>query len=146
MKGDRLFGLVALMTALAYIASATQIQNSFLSDPVGPKAFPILIGCVALVAALFMIIRPEPNPEWPHLRTFGALILTLIVLLAYAVLLIPLGFLISTALTTAILSFQINQNIEKAVVTGGGLAVGLFAIFKYALGLGLVAFPSSVFG
>jgi len=57
MLGDRALGLVSLMVALAYIASATQIQTSFLQDPVGPKAFPILIGAVAAISSLFLIIR-----------------------------------------------------------------------------------------
>ena len=38
---DRLFGLVIIAVALGFIASAAQIQQSFLTDPVGPKTFPI---------------------------------------------------------------------------------------------------------
>lgn len=57
MASDRIFGLVALMVALAYVASATQIQTSFLSDPIGPKAFPILVGAVAAICSLVLIVR-----------------------------------------------------------------------------------------
>ena len=44
VKSDRIFGLVVLVVALAYIASATQIETSFLADPVGPKPFPSELG------------------------------------------------------------------------------------------------------
>ena len=144
MSSDRLFGLVVLMTALAYIASATQIQSSFLTDPVGPKAFPMLIGGVAALSALVMMIKPDPNPHWPAVRTFGALAVALIVLIGYAFALKPFGFLLPTAVTAAVLSYQISPRPVPALLTGVGLSVGLFVLFKYALKLGLVPFPKGL--
>ncbi len=145
MASDRLFGLVVLMTALAYIASATQIQTSFLQDPVGPKAFPMLVGAVAAISALVMIIKPDPNPQWPNLKTFGALLIALLVLVGYAYALKPFGFLLPTAVTAAILSYQISPRAVPAILTGLGLSIGLFVLFKYALKLGLVPFPKGIF-
>ena len=141
MASDRIFGLVALFVALAYMASATQIQTSFLSDPVGPKAFPILVGGVAALASLVLILRPDPDPDWPALATFGALLVAVIVLVGYAYALKPLGFLLPTALAAGILSYQISPQPRAAVLTGVGLSLGLFAIFKFALGLSLFALP-----
>ncbi len=146
MPSDRIFGLVVLMTALAYIASATQIQTSFLADPVGPKAFPILVGIIASISSLFLILRPDPDPDWPTRKTFGALLIAVIVLVVYAYLLKPLGFIIPTAITAAILSYQISPRPGPAVAAGAGLSVGLFVLFKFALGLGLVAFPKGLLG
>ena len=104
MASDRILGLVALFVALAYIASATQIQTSFLSDPVGPKSFPILVGVVAAICSLVLILKPDPDPDWPVLRTFGALLVAVVVLVAYAYALKPLGFLLPTALASAVLT------------------------------------------
>ena len=55
MASDRIFGLVAALVALAYIVSATSIQTSFLSDPVGPKVFPIAIGVIAMLCSLYLV-------------------------------------------------------------------------------------------
>ena len=145
MASDRLFGLVVLMTALAYIASATQIQTSFLQDPVGPKAFPMLVGAVAAISALVMIVKPDPSPQWPGVRTFGALFIALVVLVAYAYALKPFGFILPTAVTASILSYQISPRAIPAIFTGTGLSIGLFLLFKYALKLGLVPFPKGLF-
>ena len=142
MQSDRIFGLVVLMVALAFIASATQIQTSFLSDPVGAKAFPMIIGAVAAICGLFLIIRPDPDPEWPKARTFAALLVAIIVLVAYAFGLKPLGFIIPTAIAASILSYQISPRIGPALLAGTGLSLGLFVLFKFALDLGLVAFPA----
>ena len=146
MASDRIFGLVVTLVALAYAASATQIQTSFLTDPVGPKTFPILVGGVAALCGIIMVFRPDPDPEWPALRTLGALALAVGVLVAYAYALRPLGFLIPTAIAASILSYQISPRPIPAVLSGLGLSIGLFVIFRYALGLGLVAFSRGLTG
>lgn len=146
MTSDRIFGLVVLFVALAYIASATQIQTNFLADPVGPKAFPILVGAVAALSALVMILRPDPDPDWPVMRTWGSLAIAVLVLIGYAYALKPLGFILPTAVAASILSFQISPRPVAAVASGVGLSLGLFVLFRYALGLGLVPFPRGLFG
>lgn len=146
MASDRIFGLVVFFVALAYIAGATQIQTSFLSDPVGPKAFPILIGVVAVISALVLMVRPDPDPDWPAMRTFGALSVAVIVLVSYALLLKPLGFILPTAFAAAVLSYQISPNVRPALMSGAGLSIGLFILFRYAFGLGLVPFPKGLIG
>ncbi len=146
MASDRIFGLVATLLALAFIAGATQVQTSFLSDPVGPKMFPILIGIVGAISGMFMVLRPDPEPDWPGLRTFGALAIAVIVLVVYAFALKPLGFLLPTCLAAGLLSYQISPRPRMAALAGIGLSFGLFIIFKYALGLGLVALPKGLIG
>lgn len=146
MTSDRIFGTVVTLVALAYIASATQIQTSFLSDPVGPKTFPMLIGAVAAICGIIVVLRPDEDPEWPALQTLGALVLSVIVLVCYAYALKPLGFLLPTAVTAAILSYQISPRPMPAALAGLGLSLGLFAIFKFALGLSLFALPAAFHG
>ncbi|WP_343080435.1 tripartite tricarboxylate transporter TctB family protein [Ostreiculturibacter nitratireducens] len=146
MTSDRIFGLVVIAVALAYIAGAFQIQTSFLSDPIGSKTFPLLIGGVAALSALVIVIRPDPDPEWPGMSTFLHLGIALAVLIAYAYALKPLGFLLPTALAAAILSYQITPRPVAAAVTGVGLSVGLFILFRYGLELGLFALPRSLHG
>jgi len=146
MASDRIFGLVVLGVALAYIASALQIQASFLSDPVGPKVFPLVIGGVAVLASLVLLLRPDENPEWPHGATWLHLVIALVVLVAYAYALRPLGFLLPTAVAAGVISYQISPQTRTAALAGVGLSAGLFVIFKYALGLGLVALPRALMG
>jgi putative tricarboxylic transport membrane protein len=146
MASDRIFGRVVTFVALAYIASATQIQTSFMADPVGSKTFPIMIGAVAAICGVVLMIKPDPEPEWPAARTFLALGFTVIVLVGYAYALKPMGFVIPTAIAAGVLSYQISSRPGAAAIAGVGLSVGLFVIFKYALGLGLVPFPKGWMG
>jgi putative tricarboxylic transport membrane protein len=146
MASDRIFGLVSLFVALAYFASATQIQTSFLADPVGPKAFPIMIASVAALCSLYMIVKPDADPDWPAGRTWIALLVAVIVLVGYAYALKPLDFLVPTAIAAGILSYQISPRPGAAAIAGFGLSIGLFVLFRYALGLGLVPFPKGLLG
>lgn len=144
MISDRIFGLVVLIVAAGYVLAATQIQTSFLADPVGPRMFPYLVGGAAAACGLVVLIKPDPDPTWPGLRTFGALIFSVIVLVAYAYSLKPLGFLIPTALAAGIISFQIHPRVATAAAAGIGLSVGLYVLFKFGLGLEtLKAVPKS---
>ena len=138
---DRVFALVIILVALAYIASAIQLQTSFLSDPVGTKTFPILVGSVAVLCGGVIFFRPAEEPQWPGLRTLMSLGFSLLVLIAFALSLKPAGFLIPTAIAAGLLSYQIKPSPVVSAVIGVGLSVGLFVIFKYLLGLGLQPFP-----
>ncbi len=142
MKSDRIFGLIIVVVALAYIASATQIQTSFLADPVGPKTFPFLVGLVLAVCGLVVALRPDE--EQVRVRSIGKLALAMVVLLGYAYTLRPLGFLIPTAVASGIVSYQISPRVTPALLTGVGLSVGLFLLFKFVLGLGLFALPRAL--
>ncbi len=145
MNSDRLFGVVVILGALAYAAGALQIQTSFMSDPVGSKTFPLVLAGVAVICGLIMIFRPEADPDWPGLATLGSLAISVIVMVGYAYAIKPLGFMLPTALCAAILSFQISPRAVPSALTGVGLSVGLFIVFKFALGLGLQPFPKGWF-
>jgi putative tricarboxylic transport membrane protein len=143
---DRLTGLFIIVVALAFFAGATQLEAPFFADPLGPKAFPMMIASVALIAGMVMVMRPDEPPEWPELATIARLILATIILVFYAYSLKLLGFLLSTAAAAAALSYQINPNAMRSILTGLALSIGLFFIFKFALGLSLFAFPRGLIG
>ncbi|RUS59426.1 tripartite tricarboxylate transporter TctB family protein [Pseudorhodobacter sp. E13] len=146
MRGDRIFGLVMIVVALGYILSATTIRSSFMSDPVGPRIFPYLVGVVTILCALVMVLKPDPDVEWPIGKTLLNLGVALAILFGYAVLVKPLGFILPTIIVSGILSYQINPQPKLAALTGLGLGLGLFVLFKFILGLGLKGLPPALMG
>jgi putative tricarboxylic transport membrane protein len=146
MRGDRIFGLLMMVLALGYILSATTVRSSFMSDPVGPRVFPYMIGGVTILCALMMVLRPDPDADWPMGKTFLNLCLALVALIAYALMIKPLGFIIPTIVVSGILSYQINPRPRLAALTGVGLGIGLFVLFKFILGLGLRGLPPVLMG
>jgi putative tricarboxylic transport membrane protein len=143
---DRITGLIVAVLALAFAAGASQLEEPFFADPLGPKAFPLLISAVAFLAGATMVMRPDAEPAWPGLATLMRLAVATVILVAYAYALKPLGFLVPTAIASAALSYQIRPRSVQSLFIGLALAGGLFVIFKYALGLGLFALPRWLIG
>lgn len=135
-----------IVVALGYILSATQIQTSFISDPVGPRIFPYMIAGVVILCSLVMILRPDPEAHWPAPAMVLKLGVSLAILVGYAYTIRPLGFILPTVVASAGLSYLISPRPLPAALAGLGLGVGLFVLFKMVLGLGLVAFPRALTG
>ncbi len=144
--GDRIFGLFAIVLAGIYIYTATQIQVSFLSDPVGSKTFPIIIGVVAILCGLVMVLRPDDDGDWPEMGVLAKLAVAVLALLLYAYALKPWGFVGPTFVVAGLLSYQISPRPVAALLTGAGLAIGLYVLFHYALGLTNVKFGPESWG
>ncbi len=138
---DRIIGLIVVVLALAFFAGASQLDEPFFADPLGPKAFPILISTVSAVAGIMLVLRPDAEPAWAGLSTFVRLFIAALILVFYAYTLKPLGFLLPTALAAGALSYQISPRAISAGIIGISLSVVLFIVFKFALGLGLLALP-----
>jgi putative tricarboxylic transport membrane protein len=146
MASDRILGLVLLVVAAGYTFAATQVQTSFLIDPVGPKTVPVLVGTLVMVCAALMILKPEPDPDWPEAQGFLRLGAATAVLVGYALSLKEFGFLIPTALASGVLAWQISPKTGWAAVTGLALSAGLYLLFRYGLGLGLRPWPGGLPG
>lgn len=146
MTGDRIFGGVMMVLALGYILSATGIQTSFMTDPVGPRVFPYMVAAVVMICALAMMLRPDPDANWPGITMLGKLALATVVLIAYAYTIRPLGFILPTTVAAGIISYMISPRAVPAAMAGAGLGVGLYVLFKTILGLGLHALPSALMG
>ena len=142
---DRLFGFATAILALAFFASAYQLESPFFADPVGPKTFPYLIASIAFISGAVMILFPDQNPKWPNFATLLKLIFAVTILAAYALCLKPMGFLVPTAVTASILSYQIYPRLSTSTITGILLSICLFIIFKYFLGLSLFPLPRGLF-
>ena len=140
MTSDRLLGLGTIAIALAYIASASQTQIGFLSDPVGSRTFPYIVGGIAAFCGVYFVLRPDQDPSWPDLRTFMRIGLALVVMYVFTQALKPFGFLIPAAVASAALSYLISPRPGPAIVAGIALSLVLFAVFNFGLGLSLSPF------
>jgi putative tricarboxylic transport membrane protein len=138
---DRILGACALLLGLFYIWQATLIQKSFLSDPVGPKAFPIIIGIVVVISSAIFILRPDPEPEWPALGRLAEIAFAVAVMVAYALALPEAGFVLSTSVAATLLAWRLGAHPVAAVIAGVAIAVGIYVVFHLVLGLSLARGP-----
>lgn len=140
MKADRIFGLSVIFIATFYLFHASLIPMGFLSDPVGSRTFPYIIGGVSLLCGILIMIFPDTITDWPEIKVYGKIGVALLVMYLFAHTLRPYGFIIPSAIVAIVLSYLISPDLKKAIVTGVGLSIGLFLVLNYGLGLGLFAF------
>ena len=146
MAADRIFGLFMMILALGYILSASNIQTSFMSDPVGPRLFPYLVAGVVIICSLSLVLKPDQNADWPRGQMLMKLAMATVLLLAYGMAIRPLGFILPTIVVSGILSYMIHPRAMTAALSGVGLGVGLYVLFKVILGLGLQGLPRALLG
>ena len=138
---DRIFGVFGVLLAIGYAFAALAIQESFLSDAVGPKAFPLIIAAVLGLSSAVIALRPDPEPVWPPLARMAEIAAAVVVMVLYAELLPVAGFVIATAFAAAYLSWRLGSSVVGSVLTGVGTSVGIYAVFHLALGLSLARGP-----
>jgi putative tricarboxylic transport membrane protein len=138
---DRLFGLAAVMLAGLMAWGASVIEESFIQDPLGPKAFPVVIAVVLAVTGIFMLLKPDDEPEWPVRAKFLRIVWSVAVMVLYAELLPVVGFVVTTAAAAAFLSWQLGSTIRQAAAGGALISGGIYVVFHLVLGLSLARGP-----
>lgn len=138
---DRILGGFGLALAAFYIWAALLIPDSFMSDAVGPRTFPILIGIITIICSIVFILKPDVEPHWPAFSDLAELALATVVMLAYAMFLPKVGFLIATSVATAYLTWRLGSRPLSSIIIGISTAIGIFVVFKLILGLQLAEGP-----
>ncbi|SHE32227.1 putative tricarboxylic transport membrane protein [Ruegeria intermedia] len=138
---DRIFGVVGLLLAVGFAISALAIEESFLSDAVGPKAFPLIIAAILGLSSAIIALRPDAEPEWPALGRLVEVGAAVVVLILYAELLPVAGFVIATAFAATYLAWRLGSGPIECILVGIGTSLGIYVIFHLVLGLSLAKGP-----
>ena len=138
---DRITGLLIAALAVWYGWTASGFEEGF-GDPVGPSAFPEMLAVPMGVFALFLVVKPDPEPNWPHGRPLLRQLGMVATLIAYPLVLEPLGFPIATALGGIVMSLLLGGPRRGSAISAVAVALGLFVTFDTVLGLHLPLLPS----
>lgn len=140
MIGDRLFGILMLLLAVAYGWEASQFPEPFGgAEVVGPETFPLMLSVILGLSSVYLIVRPDPDQPWPGTKILLDLAFVLVVLMVFAALLAPLGFVPATILMVSVLSWRMGARPLPALWTGVGSALVVYVLFNFVLELHLPA-------
>ncbi|MEX2502454.1 MAG: tripartite tricarboxylate transporter TctB family protein [Trueperaceae bacterium] len=132
---DRVAAAVLIALSLGFIWMATNIQASAFNDPLGPKWVPILVGIFLIGACLALLVRPLTTVNWPDGTTWTRLALCLAGFVAYAYLLVPIGFIVATTLAYTLFALLFRGRPIPALIAGVVFSVGSYLLFSVALDL-----------
>ncbi|WP_108661910.1 tripartite tricarboxylate transporter TctB family protein [Acuticoccus kandeliae] len=138
---DRIVGLFFLALSIWYGVTAGNYEAGF-GDPLGPAAFPQMLSVPAALLSLGLILRPDPDPSWSRGMVLLRQGTTLVILIAYALLLEPFGFPIATFIAVVFLAKLLGTSWLKAGAAALIMSPLLFILFDVLLGLPLPLSPS----
>jgi putative tricarboxylic transport membrane protein len=130
---DRIFSALWLVFCAAVAWLAWKIDAPFSYEPIGPRAFPLLLAGIMAASSAWILFKPDREPDWPRgaARVKAAVLVG--AFLGYAFLFEWLGFPLATALVTVAVG-RLFDGSWKAVAAGGaGLGVGLWYFFDRLL-------------
>ncbi|MGQ7958476.1 tripartite tricarboxylate transporter TctB family protein [Pseudomonas sp. SP16.1] len=129
----RLFSAIWLLLCAWLAVIAWGFQAPFAYDPVGPRAYPLLLLALMGAGSLWLIIKPgmlEQRLNMPAALRSGLCVLAL---LAYALTFEPLGFVISTALATFVLGLLFTGRPVPCAISAVLMGVLLYVLFDLLL-------------
>lgn len=133
---DRVFGVFLLLLGLYVIYGGLAIEVPFSYDPLGPKAFPVVLGVLLSGLSLFIIAKPEKS-HFPEGKTRLNTIFIVILLVMYSLSFNYLGFLLSTALLVFFISKIFQGTTKQALASAIGVSLSVYVLFGILLEVAL---------
>ncbi|MDB6050492.1 MAG: hypothetical protein JWR17_3238 [Pseudomonas sp.] len=135
---QRIFASVLLLACIGLALMAWPYQAAFSYEPVGPRAFPLLMLGLMMLGLLYLLIRPtaivhtdeDPQLDRPTLIKIG---LCTLLLLVFAGLFEPLGFILSSILIGIPMARLYGGRWMPSVVIVTLMSVGLYVLFDKAM-------------
>jgi len=126
MLYDRIFAGALLVLSGLIAWTAYHFDVPFQYEPLGPKAFPIILSVVLAICSVRLILKPDANAWLPNKEILIKIVCGLVVMVAYALLFEEAGFIVATTIVGSIFSWLFGEKPLKA--------------FLYALALSLVSY------
>jgi putative tricarboxylic transport membrane protein len=139
---DRIFaGALLLLTLLYGFLAFFVLKAPIQYDPLGPEAWPRLLTVIMLVCTIVLILRPMVEHFDVNTATWQRLGLILALLVGYALLFEPLGFILATTLFATMTSRLLGSLWKGAVIFGLAVGLGGYLLCAGLLDLNLPAGP-----
>ncbi|MFJ7313141.1 tripartite tricarboxylate transporter TctB family protein [Pseudomonas sp. NPDC098747] len=131
---QRIFASVLLLACIGLALMAWPYQAAFSYEPVGPRAFPLLMLSLMGAALLYMVFRPAPiihTEDEPPLdrQTLTKISICVLLLLVFAGLFEPLGFILSSMLIGIPMARLYGGRWMPSIVVTTLMAIGLYLLF-----------------
>ncbi len=134
----RCFLAAVLLACLLLAVAAIGYQAPFSYEPVGPRAYPLLLLALIAAGTAYLIARPGPAADVAEgeeldghvLRKIG---LCVALFVAFAAGYEPVGFPVASFVFAVLLCRLYGGSWRAGVVTGIGLSLGLYWLFDRVL-------------
>ena len=131
---QRLFALTLLAACAALAVMAWPYQAAFSYEPVGPRAYPLLMLGLMSLGLLYLAFRPTPivrGDDEPELdrETLTKISLCVGLLLVFAATFESLGFILSSILIGVPMARLYGGRWRHSVIIVGLMSIALYVLF-----------------
>lgn len=130
---DRTLGFITLLVAIFLTIYGYDLEAPFSYEPIGPKAFPLIIAFALGLCGIILIIKGgnpiTPNPKGANIRIF----IMLVFIAIYAFTFQWLGFVISTIIMVTLVGHLFGAKWWHATCAGIVIGIGFFVLFDKLL-------------
>lgn len=130
---DRVLGAVCVVASAAMAWTAQDYAAAISYEPVGPRAFPLLLASGLGLCGLWLVLRPSAGSEAFHGVPWKATALCATAVLVYALLFQWLGFALATALMAVPVGMAFGGSWKQSLMGGTALGLVLFLLFDKLL-------------
>ena len=130
---DRILGAVCVMAAAGMAWAASGYTPPFSYEPVGPRAFPLLLATLMAIAGLWLMIRPARGQSYFAGVPLKAIASCVAAVFVFALLFELLGFVLATMLMALPVGLAFGGSWKQALAAGAGLGLALFFMFDKLL-------------
>jgi putative tricarboxylic transport membrane protein len=139
MMSDRILGAISIAVAGAMTVAAWDYAARIEYEPVGPRAFPLLLAALIAACGAWLVARPSHHAAFGNQAQMRKIAFCAACVLIYAVLFQVLGFVIATALMAIPVGRIFGGTWRQSVLTGIGMGVVLYLFFDRLLDVVLPA-------
>jgi len=134
---DRIFALAWLAVCVLIFLQMWNLDVPFAYEPVGPRAFPILLATLMVIGCAVLFVSPDRGIRWPQTLLLGRGVLLVAVLFGYASSFEWLGFPLATAAMVFVVARIFGGRLIPGVVTGFAIGVTGYLFFDRLLQVSL---------
>jgi putative tricarboxylic transport membrane protein len=138
---DRVIFVCTLILAGIYFYATEKLPSLEIGDPLGPKAFPRLLGIALVITAVVLLleilrarkqpVRPVANAQPVDARTYLVVAGVVVWTFAYILIFERLGFMIATSIfLLGLMSYFHRGKWVSNVLSAFGFAIGAYFLFK----------------
>lgn len=139
---DTIVATLVVAVCIAYLRGAQGFQSPLVADPLGPSAFPRILGWSGLILAVAQIILvwtgrttsdEAPGFLRPHVKPlvlFGLLVV-------YAIVVEPVGYLAATVIFVLVSLLMLGEPVWRGCLVAVGFSASFYYLFVKILKINL---------
>ena len=130
---DRILGAACIAVGAAMAWAAKDYAAPISYEPVGPRAFPLLLAALLAIGGAWLLVRPGANDHWLHTVPLRPLAGVIVAVFVYVLLFQWLGFTLATVLMAVPVGMAFGGSWRQSLAGGVGLGLLLFLGFDKLL-------------